>query len=156
MRLLLAFALFGVLAAQQELTDVRGVIREVNARNGWYAIEREDDRGTRYAPDRLADEFKKDGLRVIFSGRVRPVDPAVRTWGTPLTLTSISLRSPVTSRLPTRPVGREHCVHPVVLPGRETVHARIVRVVHEVRDRVETRVGTSRTGIPARGAAICG
>jgi hypothetical protein len=79
------------LAQAQELTDVHGLVVAVNERNGWYGIVPDDDRGTRYAPDRLPDEFKKDGVRVVFSGRLGQVDPNVRTWGTPLTLTRIRL-----------------------------------------------------------------
>jgi len=83
-------ALAPSIAAQpQVLTDVHGRIQVVNADAGWYGIVPNADRGTRYAPDRLPDEFQKDGLRVIFSGRLKPVDPAVRAWGIPLELTSI-------------------------------------------------------------------
>ena len=80
-------------AAQQtsDLTDVPGRIEAVNPDAGWYGIVPDGDRGTRYAPDRLPDTFKKDGLRVVFSGRVGQVDPNVRTWGIPLTLTNIRL-----------------------------------------------------------------
>jgi len=79
-----------VLATQsQELTDVKGTIQAVRPDAGWWGIVPDADRGTRYAPDRLSDEFKKDGLRVIFSGRVKPVDPAARSWGVPLEVTSI-------------------------------------------------------------------
>jgi hypothetical protein len=73
----------------QEVTDVRGTIEAVNPRAGWYGIVPDNDRGTRYAPDRLPDDFRKDGLRVVFSGRVGPVDPGARSWGIPLTLTKI-------------------------------------------------------------------
>ena len=73
----------------EELKDVEGTIRAVRPDAGWFAIVPDADRGTRYAPDRLADEFKKDGLRVIFSGRVKPVDPAARSWGVPFELTNI-------------------------------------------------------------------
>src|SRR5687768_1509591 len=76
-------------AQPQELTDVAGAIQAVNPEADWYAIVPDGDRGTRYAPDRLPDEFKKDGLRVVFSGRVGRVDPNVRAWGIPLTLTRI-------------------------------------------------------------------
>ena len=76
-------------AQSGELVDARGTIEEVNARNGWYGIVPDGDRGTRYAPDRLPEEFRKNGLRVIFSGRPGTVDPADRTWGTPLRLTAI-------------------------------------------------------------------
>src|SRR5262245_46927032 len=81
-------------AQAQELTNVRGAIVVVNEQNGWYGIVPDSDRGTRYAPDRLPDDFKKDGVRVIFSGRVGPIDPNVRMWGTPLTLTSIRPETP--------------------------------------------------------------
>ena len=89
-------ALIGALAAAPsaqpaDLKDLAGVIVEVNAKNGWYGIVPDGDRGTRYAPDRLPDKFKKDGVRLVFSGRVGRIDPNVRTWGIPLTLTKIAL-----------------------------------------------------------------
>jgi hypothetical protein len=93
-KVILAFvAALGVMAPAQTgtVTNAHGAIVEVNQRNGWYGIVPDDDRGTRYAPDRLPDEFKKDGLRVIFSGRAGQVDPNVRTWGIPLTVTNIRL-----------------------------------------------------------------
>jgi hypothetical protein len=76
-------------AQTQELTDLKGTIQAVRPDAGWYGIVPDSDRGTRYAPDRLSDEFKKDGLRVVFSGRVKPIDPNVRSWGIPLELTEI-------------------------------------------------------------------
>ena len=76
-------------AQTQELTDIKGTIQAVRPDAGWYAIVPDSDRGPRYAPDRLSDEFKKDGLRVVFSGRVKPIDPNVRMWGIPLELTEI-------------------------------------------------------------------
>jgi len=76
-------------AQTRDVADLHGAIVEVNRQNGWYGIVPDDDRGTRYAPDRLPDEFKKEGVRVVFSGRVEPVDPNVRTWGIPLTVTRI-------------------------------------------------------------------
>ena len=92
--LALTFAVLALTLVQaQELTDVHGAVVVVNERNGWYGIVPDDDRGTRYAPDRLPDELKKDGLRVVFSGRVGQVDPNVRTWGVPLTVTSIRLEN---------------------------------------------------------------
>ena len=87
--LVVAAAVISLGAAQQELTNVAGAIEAVNPRAGWYAIVPDGDRDTRYAPDRLPDDFKKDGLRIVFSGRVGRVDPNARTWGIPLTLTKI-------------------------------------------------------------------
>ena len=87
-----ASAMLSMGAAQSpELTDAAGTIEAVNPRAGWYAIVPDGDRDTRYAPDRLPDDFKKDGLRIVFSGRVGRVDPNARTWGVPLTLTKIAL-----------------------------------------------------------------
>jgi len=82
----------GVMRAQQTSTEIQnasGAIVAVRLDAGWWGIVPGADRGTRYAPDRLPDEFKVDGLRVIFSGRVKPVDPNVRSWGVPLELTAI-------------------------------------------------------------------
>jgi hypothetical protein len=73
----------------ETITDAPGAVVAVRPDAGWWGIVPDSDRGTRYAPDRLPDEFKVDGLRVVFSGRVRPVDPNVRMWGTPIDLTNI-------------------------------------------------------------------
>ena len=89
--LLVTLLTIGLGAQGAELKDVRGVIQEVNAKNGWYAIVPDGDRDTRYAPDRLPQEFRKDGLRVVFSGRKGRIDPNVRTWGVPFTVTAIRL-----------------------------------------------------------------
>ena len=80
----------GPIRAQSDvLKDVKGAIQAVRPDAGWYALVPDTDRGTRYAPDRLPDEFKVDGLRVVFSGRIKPVEPNVRAWGIPLELTNI-------------------------------------------------------------------
>ncbi len=87
---LLACESAGPIRAQSDLLkDAKGAILAVRPDAGWYAIVPDSDRGTRYAPDRLPDEFKVDGLRVVFSGRVKPVDPNVRSWGVPFELTNI-------------------------------------------------------------------
>ena len=78
-----------VAARQREIVDAHGVITEVNAAQGWYGIVPDADKDVRYAPDKLPEEFRKDGLRVIFSGRVGRIDPNVRAWGAPLALTKI-------------------------------------------------------------------
>ena len=82
----------GAIRAQQpssELQNAKGAVVAVRPDAGWWGIVPDADRGTRYAPDRLPDEFKVEGLRVTFSGRVKPVDPNVRAWGVPLELTAI-------------------------------------------------------------------
>ena len=75
----------------QTIADVKGAVTLVNANAGWYGLVPDVDRGTRYAPDTLPEEFRKDGLRVIFSGRVTEPDPNARSWGIPLALTAIRL-----------------------------------------------------------------
>ncbi|HEY7412638.1 MAG TPA: hypothetical protein VII13_17995 [Vicinamibacteria bacterium] len=71
----------------QHVENAPGVIRRVGDLG--YGIVPDADPGTRYAPDALAEEFRVDGLRVIFSGEVREPPPHARLWGTPLRLTSI-------------------------------------------------------------------
>ena len=73
-----------------DVVDQSGTIRLISG--DVYGIVPDADTGTRYLPDSLADEFKKDGLRVVFSGKVGEIPPNVRMMGTPLTLTAI--RSP--------------------------------------------------------------
>jgi hypothetical protein len=80
----------GQMRAQSDvLKDAKGAIQAVRPDAGWYAIVPDSDRGTSYAPDQLSDQFKVDGMRVIFSGRIKPVEPNVRSWGVPFELTSI-------------------------------------------------------------------
>ena len=76
-------------AQESQLTEVAGTITAVNASQGWFGIVPDSDKTVRYAPDTLAEEFKKDGLRVVFSGRVGPVNPNARAWGIPLALAKI-------------------------------------------------------------------
>ena len=71
------------------LVNEKGTIKKVRA--DWYAIVPDSDPGTRYAPDNLAVSFRKDGLRVVFSGKVGEIEAGSRRWGTPLELTEIEL-----------------------------------------------------------------
>jgi len=45
----------------------------------------------RYFSAQLPDEFKKDGLKVTFAGKVGKIPPHMRLIGTPLKLTSICI-----------------------------------------------------------------
>ncbi len=63
----------------------------VQVRDEWIGLVPDDDPGTRYAPDELPAEFRRDGLRVVFSGTVGEIPPNVRLWGTPFELTAIRL-----------------------------------------------------------------
>ena len=77
------------------LKNVRGTIRAVNPEQGWYALVPDRDTGTRYAPEKpLAEAFQKDGLRVVFSGRIKKLPAGDRSWGIPLDLTRIDFEKP--------------------------------------------------------------
>ena len=74
-------------AAAPPIRDAAGTVRQVGSFG--FGIVPDGDPGTRYAPDRLPEAFRVDGLRVVFSGEVRPLPANARTWGTPLRLTAI-------------------------------------------------------------------
>lgn len=76
--------------AGDEIHDVPGHV--VHIRGDWYALDPEGQPGSRYAPDDLPEEFRQDGLAVVFSGRIGEIPPNVRMWGTPLELTAIRRR----------------------------------------------------------------
>lgn len=73
------------------LHDVAG--RVVRLNDEWYGLVPDADPGTRFAPDALDGRFRRDGLRVVFSGTVGDADDAARSrgrrWGTPLRLAAI-------------------------------------------------------------------
>jgi hypothetical protein len=73
----------------QVITKEKGTIQHISADTDSYGIAPDNDPGTRYAPTNLADEFRKDGLRVIFSGKVGKIPPDARLTGTPIELTKI-------------------------------------------------------------------
>jgi len=66
-------------ADARDIRDAQGTIKAVSAQQGWYAIVPDGQPGTRYAPSGLPERFKRDGLRVVFSGRVGDIPP--RTSG---------------------------------------------------------------------------
>jgi len=79
-----------LMAGGPTVKNQRGTVRAVNPERGWYALVPDRDPGTRYAPDPpLAEAFRQDGLRVVFSGRLKPAPDGVRLWGTPLKVTRL-------------------------------------------------------------------
>ena len=52
-------------------------------------------------------------------------------------------------------IEREHLVHPGVLSGCELEHTRVVRIVHEIFDRVDSGIFCSFAGVAANGALKC-
>lgn len=73
--------------AGEELRNQPGTIQEIG--RSLFTIVPDADKGTRFLPERLPQEFKKDGLRVLFSGKVGEVPANVRLVGTPLELIEI-------------------------------------------------------------------
>ena len=67
-----------------------GKIRLISStqENG-YVIIPDDDDTQRFLPKNLPDKFKKDGLNVIFSGKICEIPENVRLMGTPLILIEI-------------------------------------------------------------------
>jgi hypothetical protein len=91
---LVGVGLLGCLEApKQRLQDERvivnhsGVIQE--EMEDVFIIIDQSEIGTHFFPIDLPDEFRSDGLRVIFSGRAQEIPPNVRLVGTPLELSSI-------------------------------------------------------------------
>lgn len=75
--------------AESRLPEQPGAIVRVG--DFGYGIVPDSDPGTRYAPDALPEEFRKDGLRVVFSGVPTSPAPNERTWGIPFRLAGIRL-----------------------------------------------------------------
>jgi len=85
--LFLAICMAAPVGDENQLVDEKGTIQKV--REEWYAIMPDSDPGTRYAPKNLNADFKQDGLRVRFSGKILEIEAGQRQWGTPLELTRI-------------------------------------------------------------------
>jgi hypothetical protein len=71
------------------INAMKGTIQQLSPGSEWYVIIPDDEKNQRYAPSNLPDEFKKDGLRVIFSGKVAAIPPNVRMIGIPLELVKV-------------------------------------------------------------------
>ncbi|MFX0201117.1 MAG: hypothetical protein ACFFCW_33785, partial [Candidatus Hodarchaeota archaeon] len=71
------------------VSNEKGTIRLISPEQGWYVIIPDYDNTQRFLPTSLPDRFKKDGLKVIFSGKICEIPENVRLVGTPLLLTSI-------------------------------------------------------------------
>lgn len=76
-------------ARREHVVDATGTIVRLSSTAGWYVIVPDDDTSTRFAPASLPGRFKKDGLRVRFSGRVGEIAPDERLIGIPLEIEKI-------------------------------------------------------------------
>ena len=73
------------------VNNEKGTIHLISPRQDWYVIVPDYDNTQRFLPDNLPELFKKDGLKVIFSGKICEIPENVRLVGTPFILTSIEL-----------------------------------------------------------------
>jgi hypothetical protein len=71
------------------LSNEKGTIQLVSPETEWYVIVPDYDATMRFLPTVLPDEFRKDGLRVLFSEKVGEVPSDARLVGTPFELTEI-------------------------------------------------------------------
>jgi hypothetical protein len=77
------------IATEADIENHTGTIQRVGTFG--YAIVDDATPDSRFAPSNLPASFKRDGLRVLFSGKRGVIPPNVRMWGAPLELTSIQL-----------------------------------------------------------------
>ena len=69
-----------------EIIAATGTIKYIPLEGGFYGIE--TDKGEKYLPLNLPAEFKEDGLRVKFKGKLRKVT-TVYGWGKPVEILEI-------------------------------------------------------------------
>lgn len=90
---LLGLGLFGCLEAPEQRPDDSQVVVShsgiIEKLADAFVIVDETELGTRFFPLNLPDEFRSDGLMVIFSGRAQEIPPNVTLVGTPLELSAI-------------------------------------------------------------------
>ncbi|RKZ02381.1 MAG: hypothetical protein DRQ10_00100, partial [Candidatus Hydrothermota bacterium] len=74
------------LQGEKEIISTNGTVRYIPLEGGFYGIE--TDKGEKYLPFNLPDEFKKDGLRVWF--KAKPKEAATfHMWGKPVEILEI-------------------------------------------------------------------
>jgi hypothetical protein len=72
-----------------EVNNATGTVQRVSPGADWYVIVPDHDPTERFLPKNLPDDFRKDGLRVLFSGTIGEIPPNVRLVGTPFELKQI-------------------------------------------------------------------
>ncbi|MCD6192352.1 MAG: hypothetical protein J7L26_02650, partial [Candidatus Aminicenantes bacterium] len=72
----------------KEIISTNGTIKYVSLEGGFYGIE--TDKGEKYLPLNLPEEFKKDGLRVWFKAKLKRVT-TIYMWGEPVEILEIKL-----------------------------------------------------------------
>jgi hypothetical protein len=72
-----------------EIIQETGTVTCIDSEGGTFGIITGD--GTHYLPSSLPKQYAKDGLNVKFKAYRMPINPAVRMWGSPVRIISISL-----------------------------------------------------------------
>jgi hypothetical protein len=72
-----------------EIIQETGTVTCIDSEGGIFGIITSD--GTHYLPSNLPKQYAKDGLNVKFKAYRLPINPAVRMWGSPVRIISISL-----------------------------------------------------------------
>ena len=83
-------AINGKAGAGAKAADVfmaTGTVVFIDLEGGFWGIMADD--GHRYDPGKLANDFRKEGLRVQMQGRVRTGAVSLRMWGQPIEVLSI-------------------------------------------------------------------
>jgi hypothetical protein len=73
----------------KSVKDAKGTVHRLSPTSRFYVIVPDDDESQRFYPSNLPASFRKDGLRVRFSGTIGEIPANVRMVGTPLELTGI-------------------------------------------------------------------
>ena len=76
--------LSGCVLKGKDIVEGSGTITYINLEGGFYGIMADD--GEHYVPINLPPEFKVDGLRVRFKGKIRDDLESIHMWGTLLEL----------------------------------------------------------------------
>ncbi|MCX8094738.1 MAG: hypothetical protein N3D74_00905 [Caldisericia bacterium] len=68
---------------------MKGTIKYIDLEGGFYGIV--GDNGKNYLPINLSQEFKINGLRVKFEGKIRNDVMTIYMWGTPIEIIKIEI-----------------------------------------------------------------
>lgn len=71
------------------VSNEKGTVQLISPKQEWYVIIPDYDDTQRFLPDSMPEMFKKNGLKVIFSGNICEIPENVRLIGTPFELTDI-------------------------------------------------------------------
>ena len=74
--------------SEKEIISGNGTIKYIPLEGGFYGIETE--KGEKYLPLNLPEEFKEDGLKVWFKAKPKK-DKTIQMWGTPVEILEIKL-----------------------------------------------------------------